>query len=134
MPAFITDFLQFACREKVTNQNVYAAFKNYFKTEQFTNEQLLAKLLHYSEYYKAFLGNVNNKYSNEINRKLAGFKALDQATIYPFLFHIFDDYEDKTISTTELEKVLTFSLNYLMCRIVCGVGSNSLHGLLVGLS
>lgn len=85
--------------------------------------------MHYSEYYKAFLGNINNKYSNEVNRKLAGFKALDQATIYPFLFHVFDDYESAIISTTELEKVLTFFLNYLMRRIVCGVGSNSLRGL-----
>ena len=129
MPAFITDFLQFACRENVTNQNAYEAFKNYFKTEQFTNEQLLATLLHYSEYYKAFLGNSNNKYSNEVNRKLSGFKALDQATIYPFLFHVFDDYESGIISMVALEKVLTFFLNYLMRRIVCGVGSNSLRGL-----
>lgn len=129
MPTFITDFLQFSCRETVTTQNAYDVFKNYFKTSGFTNEELLKTLLKYSEYYKAFIYCSDTKYSHVINKKLAGLRALDQGTIYQFLFHIFRDFDAQILSLEELEKVMTFFLNYLLRRTVCGVGSNSLRGL-----
>lgn len=129
MSDFITDFLQFSCREMATTKNAYTVFKNYFKNENFTNEQMLSILLHYSYFYSAFLCNGDNKYSHNVNKKLAGFTALGQGTIYPFFFHVFDDYETGIIDSEELEKVVTFFFNYTLRRIVCGVGSNSLRGL-----
>lgn len=129
MTAFITDYLQFTCREMVSTQNAYTAFKNYFNNEHCENESLLKQLLHYSELYKVFLYGNNNDYSQIVNEKLAGLRALDQGTIYQFLFHVFDDYCSNTITMEELEKTMTFFLNYLTRRIVCGVGSNSLRGL-----
>ena len=47
---------------------------------------MLEKLLHYSAFYKAFLGNDTKTYSHIVNKKLAGFNALDQGTIYQFLY------------------------------------------------
>lgn len=129
MSSFITDYLQFACKEIVTTQNAYDVFKNYFKVAGFSNEELLATLLKYSEYYKAFLYCSDNKYSKLINKKLSGLRTLDQGTIYQFLFHIFRDFDDKILTMEELEKVITFFFNYLLRRTVCGVGSNSLRGL-----
>lgn len=129
MTAFITDYLQFSCREKVSSQNAYEVFKSYFRASGFSNEDMLRELLRYSEYYKVFYGGDDPKYSNVVKSKLEGFRALDQGTIYSFLFHVFDDYNDSIISSEELEKILTFFLNYLLRRIVCGVGSNSLKGL-----
>lgn len=129
MTAFITDYLQFACREKVSSQNAYEIFKSHFRANGFTNEELLRELLQYSEYYKVFYGGYTDKYSDVVLSKLEGFRALDQATIYSFLFHVFDDFNAGIITNVDLEKVLTFFLNYLVRRIVCGVGSNSLKGL-----
>lgn len=129
MPLFITDFLQFSCKETVTTQNAYDVFKNYFKTSGFTNEELLKTLLKYSEYYKAFIYCSDTKYSKLINKRLAGLRALDQGTIYQFLFYIFRDFDAQILTMEELEKVVTFFFNYLLRRVVCGVGSNSLRGL-----
>lgn len=129
MPSFITDFLQFSCRETVTTQNAYDIFKNYFKSSGFTNKELLMTLLKYSEYYKTFLYCSDAKYSKAVNKSLAGLRALDQGTIYQFLFHIFRDFDDQVLTMDELEKVMTFFFNYLLRRTVCGVGSNSLRGL-----
>lgn len=129
MTAFITDYLQFSCREKVSSQNAYEVFKSFFRTSKYSNENMLRELLRYSEYYKVFYGGDDGKYSNVVRSKLEGIRALDQATIYPFLFHVFDDFNDNVIKNEELEKILTFFLNYLLRRIVCGVGSNSLKGL-----
>lgn len=129
MTNFITDFLQFSCRETVSAKNAYVVFKNYYKNESFTNEQMLKKLLRYSYYYNVFLGGKSDLYSSVVINNLSGLKSLDQGTIYQFLFHIFDDYAEGIINITELEKITTFFLNYLLRRIVCGVGSNSLRGL-----
>lgn len=129
MPDFITDYLQFSCREKVTTQNAYTVFKNTFRARNYTNEDMLKELLHYSEYYKAFLYGDYNNYSDIVNKRLLELRTIDQATIYPFLFHIFDDYRNGVIKQEILEKVLTFFFNYLLRRIICGVTSNSLRGL-----
>lgn len=129
MPDFITDYLQFSCKEKVTTQSAYAVFKNAFKTRNYTNERMLQELLHYSKYYKAFLFGDYTNYSDIVNKRLLELRTIDQATIYQFLFHIFDDYEKNDINQETLEKVLTFFFNYLLRRIICGVTSNSLRGL-----
>ena len=129
MPDFITDYLQFSCKEKVTTQNAYAVFKNAFKTRNYTNERMLQELLHYSKYYKAFLFGDYTNYFDIVNKRLLELRTIDQATIYQFLFHIFDDYEKNDINQETLEKVLTFFFNYLLRRIICGVTSNSLRGL-----
>ena len=128
MPYFIIDYLQFSCKETVSNKNAYNIFKNNFVSKEYTNETMLQTLLHYSEYYKAFLYG-SDKYSDYVNKVLAGLRAIDQTTIYQFLFHIFDDFDNKKIDDTILNKVLTFFFNYLLRRVICGVGSNSLRGL-----
>lgn len=129
MTAFITDYLQFACREMISSQNAYEKFKSFFRTSGYSNEDMLRELLRYSEYYKVFYGGKDDSYSEVVRNKLDGFRALDQGTIYPFLFHVFDDFNNQIITNNELEKVLTFFLNYLLRRVVCGVGSNTLKGL-----
>lgn len=129
MPDFITDYLQFACREKVSAENAYETFKSNFKAKNYTNEDMLKELLCYSGYYKAFLFGDYQNYSALVNKRLLELKAIDQTTIYPFLFRIFGDYHKAVITENTLEKVLTFFFNYLLRRIVCGVSSNSLRGL-----
>lgn len=129
MPDFITDYLQFSCREKVTTQNAYSIFKNLFTTRNYSNEDMLKELLHYSEFYKAFLFGDYKKYTKLINKRLLELRTIDQTTIYPFLFHIFDDYDEKIISEEILGKILTFFFNYLLRRIICEITSNSLRGL-----
>lgn len=129
MPAFIVDYLQLVCKEIVSNQNSYDLFKTYFTTNGYTNETMLQELLKYSKYYNAFLNGTNSKYGDNVNKKLIGLKTIDQSTIYSFLFRVFDDFDNQIIDLNTLEKVVTFFFNYLLRRIVCGVGSNSLRGL-----
>lgn len=93
MSTFITDYLQFSCKETVSTQNAYNIFKKHFVDKAYTNETMLQELLHYSEYYNAFLNGNKLKYSHIVNKRLSGLKALDQGTVYQFLFHIFDDYK-----------------------------------------
>lgn len=51
---------------------------------------------------------------------------IKQTTCYPFLLHIFDDYEH-VISESTIEKTLAFIQSYLVRRMVCGIQSNTLR-------
>lgn len=68
-------------------------------------------------------------YSQKINRLLKKLRILNQTTCYPFLFHVFDDYQKEVIDEATVEKILHFLLSYLLRRMVCGVPSNTLRGL-----
>ena len=95
----------------------------------YTNESMLAEILHYAEFYNAFLFGNDNKYSKEVNTLLRNLQKLKQTTVFLFLFPVFDDFSNKVIDEKELKRVLRFLLNYSIRRLVCEVGSNSLRGL-----
>lgn len=133
MTNFITDFLKFSYKENILSNNAYEKFKNYCKESQLSNEEILQQLSHYSSYYKLFLGRNDDKYSKLVIYCLNVYRQLNQTTIYPFLFHVFDYYNNNVISIDVLENVFKFFLNYLLRRIVCNVPSNSLNGLFFNL-
>lgn len=128
MSAFITDYLTLKCKEKINTGNAYNAFKNYYVSSRFDNETALKDLLRYSAIYRAFLCG-DGKYSDVVNKRMLGLRTLDQTTIYPFFFSVFDDFENGKSDMRDLEKITTFFLNYLLRRIIVGVPSNSLKGL-----
>lgn len=128
MDSYIIDYLMFRSREVVSQKNAYDVYKKYYVANKLTNELALKDLYQYSNYYKAFCVG-DKKYSDLANKRLDGLRVLEQTTAYPFLFPIFNDYDNKVIGTEELEKVLSFLFGYLLRRIICGIPSNSLRGL-----
>ncbi len=113
---------------EVKEDKAYQQFKKWADAIGTSHEDLLKDIVRYSSYYAAFVG-INNKYSNETQNYLSAFSHLKQTTIFPFLFNIFDDYEDKIIDEEVLNKILLFYLNYSIRRMACNVPSNSLRGL-----
>lgn len=128
MPSFVIDYLNFKFDGIVREVDAYESFKTLFKNSNYTNESMLAELLHYATIYNYFLKG-SNQLSPEVNECLDGLRQLKQTTIYVFLFSIFDDYLNNEIDIATLGKILKFFLNYSIRRLVCGVGSNSLRGL-----
>lgn len=113
---------------EVKEDKAYQQFKKWADTNGYNHEELLKDIVHYSSYYAAFVG-INNKYSEATQNYLSAFSHLKQTTIFPFLFNIFDDFNDKVIDEETLNKVLLFYLNYSIRRMVCNIPSNSLRGL-----
>lgn len=125
----ITDFFNTYLLFKVNDakeKDAYQVFKKHF--EGVDHEVILKELNRYSIFYNAFVGG-KNSYSYEINCLLNGYRSIKQTTIYPFLFSIFDDFENKIIEEKDVIEILTFFLNYTIRRLVTEVGSNSLRGL-----
>ncbi len=123
---FIT-YITFKLGE-VKESNAYQAYKKWADIANLSHESLIKDLKYYSNFYHAFAGFAND-YSREINSYLTAFKSLNQTTIYPFFFSIFEDFDKEVIDKETLIQVLRFYLNYTLRRMVCGIPSNSLRGL-----
>lgn len=128
MANFFNDYLNFKVKENISTKNIYTKFKEYFIKNDYSNESMLINLKYYSNFYSVFIQRDNN-YPNEINKSLSDLRILNQSTIYPLLFPVFEDYKEGILEEKELIKVLKFFVNYSLRRIVTGVPSNSLRGL-----
>lgn len=129
MSAFIVDYLTIKTKDQVGSKNAYEIYRKYAEKSKMNNENLLKDLLHYSELYKTFLYG-DNKYGKVINKKLLGLRTIEQTTVFPFLFQVFDDFLNGTFSEiTILEDIVSFLFNYHMRRLICEVPSNSFKGL-----
>ena len=128
MESFFLDYLNMKMDGFTKESEAYRDFKQIYRFGHYTNESMLAELLHYAKQYHIFL-NGDDSLGSDINRSLDGLRRLNQTTVYLFLFHIFDDYEAGVTDKQELGKILKLLLNYSIRRLICEVGSNSLRGL-----
>ena len=126
---YFINYLTFKLPEIVVAKNAYQSFKKFVEFNKISNEEILRDLNRYSKYYNAFVNPIAKGYSNDVMNLLGVFRILQQTTIYPFFFSVFDDFENKTIDESTLIDILLFFLNYTLRRIVTGVPSNSLRGL-----
>ena len=128
MTSFFLDYLNIKVDGFVKEEDAYEIFKEVYRIGQYTNEGMLKEILHYAEFYHAFLYG-DEKYGDTVNALLKNLQKLKQTTVFLFLFRLFDDYENGVIGLVELERVLRFLQNYSIRRLICEVGSNSLRGL-----
>lgn len=128
LSVFFLDYLNMKIDGFAKESDAYDVFKEVYMDGGFTNETMLGEILHYVEYYHAFLYR-SDKYSVEVNDLLFNLQRLKQTTVFLFLFKVFDDYNNGVINEKELIRVLRFLLHYSIRRMICEVGSNSLRGL-----
>lgn len=126
---FFMDYLNTKIDGFVKEGDAYDVFKAVYKNGGYTNESMLAEIMHYADFYHTFLYGNESKYRKEVNTLLRNLRKLKQSTVFLFLFPVFDDFDNGVISEKELERVLSFLLNYSIRRLICEVGSNSLRGL-----
>ncbi|MBO5014661.1 MAG: DUF262 domain-containing protein [Bacteroidaceae bacterium] len=129
MSYFFTDYLNMKIDGFAREGEAYDIFKSVYDKNGYTNESMLAEVLHYAEFYHAFLYGDEKKYGEEVNTLLLDLQKLKQSTVFLFLFRVFDDFDAGVIDETELAKVLRLLLNYSIRRLICEIGSNSLRGL-----
>ena len=128
MSIFFLDYLNFKLDGIAREKEAYDNFKMIYQTGKYTNETMLAEILHYAKQYKIFLKG-DESLGEDIGKALDDLRSLKQTTVYLFLFRVFDDFENGVITKEELAKILHLLLNYSIRRIICEVGSNSLRGL-----
>lgn len=127
MNSFFLDYLNMKIDGFLKEDEAYEVFKSTYSKGNYTNESMLKEILHYAEFYHAFL--YGEGYSPVVNALLKDLQKLKQTTVFLFLFRVFDDLEAGVITESELEKILRFLLHYSIRRLISEVGSNSLRGM-----
>lgn len=113
----------------VAERKVYSTFVDLFKENNYTHESVLQELKKYVKIYSAFMYPEESDYSDEIKGYLADLNQLNQTTCYPFLMHVFADFDNQVIDEETLIKVLKLITVYLIRRSICNIPTNSLNGL-----
>ncbi|RHB42004.1 DUF262 domain-containing protein [Enterocloster aldenensis] len=129
---FFTQYLIYKTNTNVNLKYLYDEFLKMYKNEHFTQESILKELKYYADIFQAFVYDTP-KYPEEINQILKKIRQLNQSTCYPFLLHVFNDYEQKVITIDTLQRTLNLILSYILRRVTCGVPSNSLRGFFITL-
>lgn len=93
-------------------------FKEHCEENNLNHEDVLKKLKRASKVYGAFIGE-SHYYSKEILNYLHAFNSIKQTTVLPFLFRVFNDYENSIIDETTLLKVLNYLLTYFVRITAC---------------
>lgn len=93
---FVINFLNSQISGSVNSKNAYGLFKSHCQDNNFSHKDVLIDLKRTSKYYGAFIGEIKC-YSNKITDYLNAFNTIKQITILPFLFKIFDDFEEKIL-------------------------------------
>lgn len=120
---FVINFLNSQISKSVNNKNAYRLFKEHCEENKLSHEDVLKNLKRTSKYYGAFIGE-NHYYSKEVSDYLGSFYTIKQTTIFPLLFRIFNDYEERNIDEPTLGKVLDYLLTYLVRITACEINKN----------
>ncbi|MBZ7991861.1 hypothetical protein AVBRAN9332_08230 [Campylobacter sp. RM9332] len=90
---FFTTFLIYKTNNIVNEKKLYNAFVKFFKNYDKSQEEILSELKINARIFSAFIG--NKIYSKSIQEILKSYDYIDQKTLFPFLLHIFNDFEKK---------------------------------------
>lgn len=120
---FVINYLNSKIPGSVNSKNAYRLFKEYCKKKNLTHEDVLKDLLKTSKYYGAFIGE-KQYYSKEITDLLHSFFVIKQTTVLPFVFKIFNDYEENNIDEKTLCNVLGYLLTYFIRITTCEINKN----------
>lgn len=128
MEDYLVNFLNYKVSDNINSKKAYDKFKKLFNEKGYTNKEMLGELKKCGVYYATFIGK-HFQYGKDVIEILSDFRSMDQSTTYPFLFSIFNDYDNNIIDKTELVKILNLLRTYCFRRIICEIPSNSLRGL-----
>ena len=120
---FVINFLNSRINKTVNSKNAYHLFKEHCVENNYTHEDVLAKLRRTSRYYGAFIGE-NQCYNKNILQYLQSLYSIKQTTVLPFVFRVFDDYEDEYINEETLCQVFEYLLTYFVRITACEINKN----------
>lgn len=124
--AFLRYYLAIKEQKLWPINKLYKFFKDYVLRNNFNNDitLLLKDLLKYANYYNLVITtNGTTGYAGAITR----IKMLDFTIVYPFAMELFEAYENKLITSSDLDEIFLIIESYMARRIICGIDSGSLN-------
>lgn len=122
---FFLQYTIFKSSAPVVEGRLYHSFTKLFPQKITSPEPVLKELKYYANIFRAFVRETNTPGA----KQLKILRTLKQTTCYPFLLHLYNDFQQRSITQDTLEQCLDFLVAYLLRRTVCGIPSNSLRSL-----
>lgn len=129
---FIRYYLSVKNHELISDKNIYFEFKFYAIRQGNNAEAILQDMLMYAEFYKIIktASGIDNSY----NSILARINKLEINMTIPLMFELFAANKNGRITVEELTDCFSILESYLVRRIICGLPTNALNKLFVGLA
>lgn len=95
---FFHNFLVAKEGRQVDDNKIYETFKHYYhnhvEDSDDGTEKIFSEILKFARYYKFLVCNNSTEYSTESNELCKIFHILQHKTIYPFLLHVCEDFDE----------------------------------------
>ena len=127
---FFAHYITFITSNEVSGENLYKQLVKIFESKNLSRSDFLNELAHLSEIYKVFTNkDSDSNYPPEVMKYLEILRTLKQISCYPFLLHVFNDYENQIIDSQTLIKTVKLIFCYVIRRIICKLPDNKLASL-----
>ncbi len=114
---FIRHYLQFYFATNIKKSLVYQEFQKFREKAHLNKSEILEELLKYALKYNFFIQEHSDK---DINKRLKNIRDLDSTTLYPYLFDVFDLFEDEKLSKNDVLEILKFLESYSFRKSLSG--------------
>lgn len=121
---FIRDYLTVKTDKVPTFKNIYFDFKLYSKT--FDNIEVLVKDVFKFAQYLSCISQGKEK-NEKLKKALDSLESLGYDVTYPYMLHLYQDYEKGKLSGDEFIKIIKYTESYLLRRLICNIPTPSLN-------
>ncbi len=114
---FIRHYLQFYFETNIKKNLVYQEFQKFREKAHLNKSEILEELLKYALKYNFFIQEHSDK---DINKRLKNIRDLDSTSLYPYLFDVFDLFEQEELSKNDVLEILKLLESYSFRKSLSG--------------
>ena len=121
---FIRDYLTVKKDKVPTFRNIYSDFKKYSK-EYDKIDPLVKDVFKFSKYFSCIaFGKEENE---KLKEALDSLSSMGYDVTYPFLLHLYKDYDLGLLPVDEFIDIIRYTESYLLRRLICSIPTPSLN-------
>lgn len=121
---FIRDYLTVKTDKVPTFRNIYRDFKRYSNDYE-DIESLVKDVFKFSKYFSCIaFGKESNP---NLKEALDSLSNMGYDVTYPFLLHLYKDYDNGLLSADEFIEIIKYTESYLLRRLICNIPTPSLN-------
>ncbi len=114
---FVRHYLCFYYKYSIKKSSVYSEFQKFKEKSNLSKSQILEKLLKYAQTYSYF----TNEHSDpEIEGGLKRIRELDSTVLYPYLFDVFDLFDNGTLKKNDVLTIIKTIESYIFRKSLQG--------------
>ncbi len=115
---FIRDYLIVKTDKQIYKKNIYIDFKKFSKGFDQV-EPLVRDIFKFSSYFSCIAFGKEKK--PKLREALDSLNSMGYDVTYPFLLHLYKDFDVGSLSEEEFVEIIRYTESYLLRRLICGI-------------